>query len=176
MAVLNQVFKHDPETAATVAELSRLTKEAIRIADELGTVYKFDSIQLPAPNEYGHSRGVKRFSEIRSAIVIASKYFDRLSFYSTSEGKDYLRGIIGVGLAEASEGGLVNIKEHQYGERIDPLAAMRSDFKYRPYLEWAKGKYKSNFDPVDHMVEYIMSLSSSGLWDGETKPCKVRDK
>ena len=172
LAVLDQVFRLDPETAATVADLSRLTKEAVRIADELGTAHKFDSIQLPAPDGSG-LRGVKRFGEIRSAIVIASKYFERLSFYSTSEGKDYLRGVIGAKLTEAEEGGLVNIKDHHYGERIDPLAAMRSDFNYGHYLKWAEGKYGSGSDPVDHMVEYVMKLSSPNFSDGGPNPARL---
>jgi hypothetical protein len=156
LAVLNQIFIREPETVATVAELSRLTKQAVRIVDELGQVYKFDSIQLPATNEFGPDRGVKGFSEIRSAIVIVSKFFARLEFYSTTNGKAYLRGVVEEDTA--GEDGLVNVKGHHYEERIDPLAATRFEFKYGHYLWWAQGKYGAGFDPVDHIVEYIIDL------------------
>jgi hypothetical protein len=38
LRVLNQLFMHDEETVASVPEQSRLTKEAARIANELGTL------------------------------------------------------------------------------------------------------------------------------------------
>jgi hypothetical protein len=156
LAVLDQIFIREPETVATVAELSRLTKQAVRIVDELGQVYKFDSIQLPATNEFSPDRGVKGFSEIRSAIVIVSKFFARLEFYSTTNGKAYLRGVVEEDTA--GEDGLINVKGHHYEERIDPLAATRFEFKYGHYLWWAQGKYGAGFDPVDHIVEYIIDL------------------
>jgi hypothetical protein len=175
LRVLNQLFMHDEETVASVPEQSRLTKEAARIANELGTLYRFDSIRLPSPDEDGGKRGVKGFSEIRSAIVIVSEYFERLNFYSKPEGKDYLRGVVQDYRAKwfAGEEGLVNIKDHQYGERIDPLAATRSDFKYGPYLRWAQDKYGSGFDPVDYIVEYILD-SSLGPSPLDETPNKAR--
>jgi hypothetical protein len=162
--VLGKLFEKQ-ETVADVPELSRLTKEAARLAEELGKVYKFDSIRLP---ESGVQRGVKGFSEIRSAIVISSEYFERLDFYSKPEGKDYLRGVVQDHKAKwfAGEEGLVNIKDHNYGERIDPLAAVRSDFEYRHYLTWAESKYGSGFDPVEYIVEYIMNSLSVRLGGG----------
>jgi hypothetical protein len=156
LAVLSQIFIREPETVATVAELSRLTKQAVRIADELGQVYKFDSIRLPGPDAYGPDHGVRGFGEVRSAIVIASKFFARLEFYSTTNGKAYLRGVVQED--PPGEEGLVNVKGHHYDERIDPLAALRLSFAYGPYLKWANDKYGSGFDPVDHIVEYIIDL------------------
>jgi hypothetical protein len=161
LAVLNQIFIREPETVATVPELSRLTKQAVRIADELGQVHKFDSIQLPATNEFGRDRGAKSFSEIKSAIVIVSKFFARLEFYSTTEGKDYLRGVVQEDTP--GEDGLVNVKVHHYEERIDPLVARRTDFNYGRYVRWAHGKYGSGFDPVDHIVEYIIDIPGTVL-------------
>jgi hypothetical protein len=170
LAVLSQIFIREPETVATVAELSRLTKQAVRIADELGQVYKFDSIRLPGPDAHGPDHGVRGFGEVRSAIVIASKFFARLEFYSTTNGKAYLRGVVQED--PPGEEGLVNVKGHHYDERIDPLAALRLSFAYGPYLKWANDKYGSGFDPVDHIVEYIIDLGGVSF-DRGPRPARL---
>ena len=123
------------ETVGAVPELSRSTKKAARLVEELGTVYKFDSIRLPHSD---NQRGVKSFSELKSAIVIAYQYYERLEFYLTAKGMDYLRGVVqDQAKWFGGEEGLISLK-HNFGERIDPLAAVRYTFEDDNYLSWAE--------------------------------------
>jgi hypothetical protein len=147
------------ETVGAVPELSRLTKKAARLVEELGIVYKFDSIRLPHSD---NQRGVKSFSELKSAIVIANQYYERLEFYLTSEGRDYLRGVVqDQAKWFGGEEGLISLK-HNFGERIDPLAAVRYTFEDDNYLSWAEKKYKEGLDPVEYIVEFIIDLMNVG--------------
>ncbi len=47
LSVLGWVFVYKKETVANVSTLARFAKDAVGIANELGVVYRFDSIQLP---------------------------------------------------------------------------------------------------------------------------------
>ena len=129
-------------------------------------VYRFGSIQLPKAN----SLDVKvnnGFDKIKNEITLAAKFFERLAFYLTPEGKDYLRGVVQDQSTEwAGEGGLVNVKAHQYKERMDPLVAVRGGhWTYEEYLAWAQRKYKDGADPLEHIVEYIIDRIDYVLLD-----------
>ncbi len=111
----------------------------------------------------------KGFDKIKREITLAAKYFERLAFYLTPEGKNYLRGVVQDQSAEWNgEEGLVNVKDHHYGERLDPLVAVRlGEFSYKKYLRWAQLKYKDGIDTVEHIVEYIIDESDHFRLDND---------
>ena len=159
LRVLNQIFAYEHnKTVAAVPDLSRLTKEAADLAVELGRDYKFDHIELPTviPRGLDDIKGAKGFDRVKEAIILSYRYFGTLEYYLTRAGKDYLRGVVRDKSEELGDAeGLVNLK-HNFGERIDPLVGVRQPMDWDRYLKWANDKYRSQSDPIDHVVEYMI--------------------
>jgi len=144
------------EGVDTVERLARLTRECQTIVLDMESRFKFNAIKLPQ----GKNSAVD-FSKIRGCIQLTSRYYDRLAFYRTDEGKNYLRGVVSVKTTLDSEGD-VAVRDHHFDERLDPLASVR-DWKYKQqYLPWADKQIAKGSDPVEHIVEFLIDKTIDG--------------
>ncbi|MGZ5910886.1 MAG: hypothetical protein ACXWLB_13510 [Reyranella sp.] len=144
-----------PEGVDTVERLARQMKECQTIALELESKHNFSSIKIAL----GKQSSID-FSKIRGCIQLASRYYDRLAFYKTDDGKKYLKGVVSVKLDLDREGD-VAVRAHHFDERIDPLAALRRWNYTDVYLPWASKHTKADSDPIEHIVEFLIAQSDS---------------
>lgn len=142
------------ESVDTVERLARRMRELEAIVLDMESRLQFNSIKLAL----GQTGSVD-FSKIRGCIQLANRYYDRLVFYKTEEGKKYLKGVASVKLDLDREGD-VAVRDHHFDERIDPLAAVRSWSYRREYLPWANNRTKENADPIEHVVEFLIDMTA----------------
>lgn len=147
------------EGVDTVERLALRMQECEKIVLDMETRLKFNQVRLAL----GQTGSVD-FSKIRGCIQLANRYYDRLKFYKTDEGKNYLKGVASVKLDLDQEGN-VAVRDHHFDERIDPLAAVRNWSYMRDYLPWASRRIAENSDPTDHIVEFLIGKTAS---DGST--------
>lgn len=143
------------EGVDTVERLARRMRECETIVLDMESRLQFNSIKLA----FGKNSSVD-FSKIRGCIQLANRYYERLVFYKTDAGKEYLKGVASVKL-ELDREGDVAVRDHHFDERIDPLAAVRSWSYKREYLPWANKRIKENADPIEHIVEFLIATTAS---------------
>lgn len=164
-----------PERVDTVEKLAATMGRCQTIALELTSRYKFDQLKLVTGKD-----SALPFSKIRGSIQLAHRYYERLAYYKTAAGKNYLKGVVSV-TADLDQEGDVAVREHHFDERIDPLASVRSWHSTALYLPWAKEQTQKNADPIDHIVEFLIGkielndrLIENLLWGFvTTKPARL---
>jgi hypothetical protein len=82
-----------------------------------------------------------------------------LEYYKTDKGKDFLRGAASLDLNLDREGD-VGVRIHHFDERIDPLASVRQWSYQDKYLPWAKKQIAKNSDPIEHIGEFLIGMTT----------------
>jgi hypothetical protein len=142
------------EGVDTVERLARRMKRCESIALDMESKLQFNSIKLSS----GGNSSVT-FGKIRGCIQLARRYYDKLEYYKTDEGKNHLKGVASVKLDLDREGD-VAVRDHHFDERIDPLASVRNWSYSKDYLPWANRRVKENSDPIEHVVEFLIDLTT----------------
>ncbi|MGD9885158.1 MAG: hypothetical protein AB7U95_34170 [Reyranella sp.] len=144
------------ESARNVGRLALQMRKCKSIVKDLEITHKFSSIRLVRVG-----KNALEFSRIRECIELASNYYERLAYYQTREGKDFLRGVTSVG-QDLDKGGDVAVRDHHFDERIDPLAVLRWWDFGKAFVSFAQKRLKEKADPLDHVVDFLISRTQLG--------------
>ena len=124
--------------------------------------HHFDQLNLDMTYESNRSIGLK-FSEIRNEVVLVWKWYDRLNYYLTPDGKNYLRGVRDVRRSGSGDDARVHLFDHQIGENINPLAS-NADLWFGPdYEKWSNDLTKDGKDPLDYVVDRLLEAGGPKL-------------
>lgn len=143
------------EGVDTVERLASRMKRCESIVLDMESNLQFNSIKLSLTRNSSVT-----FSRIRGCIQLAHRYYSKLEYYKTDEGKKYLKGVASVKLDLDREGDIA-VRDHHFDERIDPLASVRNWSYNKDYLPWANRRVKENSDPIEHVVEFLIALTAA---------------
>jgi hypothetical protein len=146
------------EGADTVEQIALRMRKCRGIVFDLETRFKFGSIKL-AP----YRTGVVDLGNILGCVELAIRYYERLAFYKTAEGKKFLKGAA-VRHPENTYAGNVGVRSHHFEEVVDPLVGMRP-WNAEEYFGWAKEQTRKNLDPIDHIIEFLIDRNTGRVSD-----------
>lgn len=141
------------ESAQSVGPLAIQMQACLHIAKDLEANYKFDSIKLS-----GNKRQQLSFRRLRECVELAGAFYERLAYYQTREGVNFLKGAVDTTkqMHLDREKGDVPVRIHHFDERLDPLAGLRSWDYRQNYLVWAKKNADTGVDAIEHIVEFLL--------------------
>ncbi|MGH8012924.1 MAG: hypothetical protein ACREQ4_10530 [Candidatus Binataceae bacterium] len=161
LATLRQVCAKK-ESKANLKELADLLKSADQDADRLANTFGMSKVALADVPKRSFMDSGDTFSYVRDRIGLAFQWYERLAFYLTQKGKDYLRNVVEVRSKGDGDDLKIHLFEHQFHENINPLSfnrVPRQNWSWEGYLEWVSELATENKDPLDNIVDYLLQKS-----------------
>jgi hypothetical protein len=149
----------DEQLKAGWRRLAELLRGVDQDADVLENKYGLGSVTVapsgPKAKNLNPVAGVK-FSDIRKRIAQAFRWYERLSFYMTPEGKNYLRSVVEVRSEGTGVDTKIHLAPHKFHENINPIPLSKLEWSYAHYLRWVEERATANQDPLDYIVDYLL--------------------
>lgn len=137
-----------PENQDTVTRLSKLTKSAVDVAEELYGRHQLSAVRI------GGEYSVQFGNQLQS-LKEAANYYARLAFYRTPEGIAWLRDIMTPADSHKRADGKLHVHAHRVVENLSADGV--ETWSMRDWQDWYLKRVDGNQDPLEHFVDFLLS-------------------